>query len=343
MTLGIRTRLYGIVVVFTVGLCVTAWMLLSLEFDALKSRRQQELKGLVETASSLVNAQYELAKSGVLSEADAKAHAAEAVGKLRYQGDNYFWINDMHPTMVMHPVRADLNGKDLTAIKDPNGLALFVEFAKVAGESGSGFVDYMWPKPGFDQPVEKTSYVALFKPWGWIVGTGVYDDDIAAERDHATKTAGAVGIPIVLLVVGIAFFSARSITRRMKKLNAATVALAGGVFDIDLADGGRSDEIGVIFGALEHFREVAIEKNQGRRREKKDGGGSTGDRGRQSASPLRARLFAVEYDDRRQRLQYHLHELDDAGDVPDGGSEDLPGIAAIRFKPPDGAIDRCVS
>ncbi len=262
MTFGIRTRLYGIVVVFTVGLCVTAWLLLSLEFDALKSRRQQELKGLVETALSLVTAQYELAKDGQLPEAEAKAHAAAAVGKLRYQGDNYFWINDLHPTMVMHPVRPDLDGKDLVAIKDPNGLALFVEFAKVAGQNGSGFVDYMWPKPGFDKPVEKTSYVALFKPWGWIIGTGVYNDDIAAEREHAVKTAGGIGIPIVLLVVGLAFFSARSITGRMRKLNAATIALTDGALDIDIDDGGRSDEIGVVFGALEHFRKVAIEKNR---------------------------------------------------------------------------------
>src|SRR5579863_7748458 len=116
MTLGIRARLYGIVFIFTVGLIALAWLLLSLEFDALKTRRQQELKGLIETAVSLINDQYAQAKSGAISDADAKSRAAAEIGKLRYQGDNYFWINDLHPTMVMHPIRPDLNGKDLTGI-----------------------------------------------------------------------------------------------------------------------------------------------------------------------------------------------------------------------------------
>ncbi len=200
------------------GLIALAWLLLSLEFDALKMRRQQELKGLIETAVSLVNDQYAQSKSGAISETEAKSRAAAEIGKLRYQGDNYFWINDLHPTMVMHPTRPDLNGKDLTAIKDPNGFALFVAFAKIAQGQGGGFVDYMWPKPGFDKPVQKTSYVTLFSPWGWVIGTGVYNDDIVAEHDHALRTAAGTGVPIVLLVIGIAFLSAQSLGRRMGKL-----------------------------------------------------------------------------------------------------------------------------
>ena len=165
MKLGIRARLYGIVGAFAAALLVLVSILLFLEFDALKTRRQLELKGLVETAVSLVNSQYLLAKGGVLSEAEAKSRALEMIGKLRYQGDNYFWINDLHPTMVIHPVRPDLNGKDLTNIKDPNGKALFVEFARVAKQNKSGIVNYMWPKPGFNKPVEKSSFVELFEPW----------------------------------------------------------------------------------------------------------------------------------------------------------------------------------
>src|SRR5437588_10812257 len=119
MTLGIRGRLYGIVGVFAAGLIAIVWLLLSQEFDALKIRRQQELKGLVETAFSLVNAQYVLAQSGNISEADDKSRAADVIRTLRYQGDNYFWINDLHPTMVVHAIRHDLDGTDLTATKDP--------------------------------------------------------------------------------------------------------------------------------------------------------------------------------------------------------------------------------
>jgi methyl-accepting chemotaxis protein len=260
MTLGISTRLYGIVCIFAAGLFALVSVLLYLEFDTLQSRRQQELKGLVDTAFSLMNAQYNLAQGGRISEAQAKARALEAIGSLRYQGDNYFWVNDQHPTMVMHPVRADLNGKDLTAIKDPNGKALFVEFVKAVENGGSGFVDYMWPKPGFDKPVEKISYVALFKPWGWIIGTGVYNDDIAAERHHALLAAGGTAGAIMLLVAGVAVMTARGISRRLKKLNGAMIELANGNFEVVLPDLDRNDEIGRIAAAVGTFKLKAVEK-----------------------------------------------------------------------------------
>jgi methyl-accepting chemotaxis protein len=260
MTFGIRGRLYGIVGVFLVGLIAVVWLLLSQEFDALRTRRHQELKGLVETAFSLVSAQYALAQSGNIPEGDAKSRAADLIRTLRYQGDNYFWINDLHPTMVVHPIRHDLDGTDLTAIKDPTGKALFVEFVRVVQQDGAGFVDYMWPKPGFDQPVEKTSYVVLFKPWGWVIGTGVYDDDIAAEHDRAIRSAGGIGLIIMLLAAGITFLVARSIAGRISSLNGAMDRLAGGDLEVGIADRKRTDEIGGMARALEQFRHSAIEK-----------------------------------------------------------------------------------
>ncbi len=80
----------------------------------------------------------------------------------------------------MHPMKPQLNGKSLSAVKDPTGKALFVEMVSVAKTSGAGFVHYMWPKPGSDVDVEKVSYVQMFQPWGWITGSGVYIDDVDA-------------------------------------------------------------------------------------------------------------------------------------------------------------------
>ena len=82
--------------------------------------------------------------------------------------------------MIMHPYKPEMDGKDLSDNKDPNGKELFVEFARVAKEKGEGFVDYLWPKYGADKPQPKLSFVALFKEWGWVVGTGLYIDDIDA-------------------------------------------------------------------------------------------------------------------------------------------------------------------
>jgi len=123
-----------------------------------------------------------------VAEQDLKTDSAAVIGALRFGPENkdYFWINDMQPTMVMHPYKAELNGKDLSESKDPNGKKLFVEFVKTCREKGEGFVDYMWPKPGFDEPQPKLSFVKLFKEWGWVLGTGIYIDDIdtavAAKR-----------------------------------------------------------------------------------------------------------------------------------------------------------------
>ncbi len=123
-----------------------------------------------------------------VAEARLKKDSAAVIGALRFgpQNKDYFWINDLGPTMVMHPYKHELNGKDLSGLKDPKGKKLFVEFVKVCKESGEGFVDYHWPKYGADQPQQKLSFVKLFKEWNWVLGTGIYIDDI--ESAVAFKT-----------------------------------------------------------------------------------------------------------------------------------------------------------
>jgi methyl-accepting chemotaxis protein len=162
--------------------------------EELLKLKKEYLKSQVQTAMSILEA---VAKESGASDEDKQKKAADLVAALRYGPENkdYFWINDLHPKMVMHPYKPELNGKDLSENKDPNGKRLFVEFAKVSKDSGAGFVDYLWPKYGADQPQPKLSFVQLFKPWGWVVGTGLYIDDIdvlvnarRAELEQRLKT-----------------------------------------------------------------------------------------------------------------------------------------------------------
>ncbi len=132
---------------------------------------RDSLQHLVDVAYNTIRAAYE---TPGLTEEEKQERAKELVKALRYGEKGYFWINDTTPTMVMHPIKPQLDGKDLSGFQDPNGKRLFVEFVRVCQEKGQGFVDYLWPKPGHDEPVPKLSFVKLFKPWGWIVGTGVY-------------------------------------------------------------------------------------------------------------------------------------------------------------------------
>ena len=158
---------------------------------------------VVESAHGALVHFHALETSGKLSREQAQQQAVAAVKALRYEGSEYFWINDMHPTMIMHPIKPELDGKDLSATADPNGKKLFVEFVDEVKRNGAGFVAYYWPKPGADRPVPKISYVKGFAPWGWVIGSGIYVDDVDAEfRSSARYFAGLLAL--VVLVLGIA-------------------------------------------------------------------------------------------------------------------------------------------
>jgi methyl-accepting chemotaxis protein len=102
----------------------------------------------------------------------------DIVNKMRYgdQKDGYFWINDLNRVIVLHPIKPQLNGKDLSDFKDPRGKYIFREFVDICKRKTKGFSCYHWPYPGREEPVPKISYVYLYEPWGWVIGTGVYLD-----------------------------------------------------------------------------------------------------------------------------------------------------------------------
>lgn len=128
----------------------------------------------VEAAYGLLTNYHNLATNGALTEEVAKQRALQAVRNLRYSSTEYFWVNDMQPRMLMHPISPELEGKDLLEKTDPTGKHLFVEFVNTVKAGGSGFVHYLWAKQGSDQPVPKVSFVKGFEPWGWVIGSGVY-------------------------------------------------------------------------------------------------------------------------------------------------------------------------
>src|SRR3546814_14176845 len=115
--------------------------------------------------------------------------------------------------MVMHPTNPKLEGQNLSAIRDPNGFALFNEMVAIAKAKGAGMVDYLWPKPGAEAPVAKTSYVTLFEPWGWIIGSGVYVDDVQAEFRSQVIKASLIGLAITLPMGLLLTLPVRSIVR----------------------------------------------------------------------------------------------------------------------------------
>jgi methyl-accepting chemotaxis protein len=157
---------------------------------------------------------YSLYESKAITEDEAKAQALVALSKLRYAGNEYFWVNDLKPAMLMHPIKPELNGKDLTEMKDPNGVQIFVEFAKTAQTTeAEGFVGYMWPKPGAPKPEPKISFVRQFKPWKWVVGSGVYVDDVEAMVSTVRlKVLASFGVAFLLAFGLFAVFAGKLMT-----------------------------------------------------------------------------------------------------------------------------------
>ncbi|WP_458095858.1 cache domain-containing protein [Roseomonas sp. WA12] len=218
------------------------------------------LRAVVESARATA-ARFEAEeRAGRMDRAAAQAAAAAAIRAVRYGGDEYLWVNDaeVRPRMVMHPFRPDLEGQDLSGLRDPNGFALFVAFAETVRRSTSGVVGYLWPRPGAEKPVEKLSYVAGFAPWNWVIGTGIYVDDLrAAQRQMILK--GALIAGLAALAVGLlTWFVGRGITRPLARVTAATTAMAGGDLEAPVPGAARRDEFGQLARALETFRENGL-------------------------------------------------------------------------------------
>ncbi|WP_310732343.1 methyl-accepting chemotaxis protein [Ideonella sp. A 288] len=178
--MGMARRLVLIVASALVGILLMAATALVTERGLLLEERRRAVRHTVETAHALVAHQHALAKTGAVDDAEAQKRARAALASLRYGGDEYFFVNDMQVRMVMHPIKPELDGKDLSQHQDPAGKRLFVEFVETVKAHGAGFVSYKWPKPGHSEPVDKLTYVKGFAPWGWVIGSGVYIDTIDA-------------------------------------------------------------------------------------------------------------------------------------------------------------------
>jgi methyl-accepting chemotaxis protein len=202
----VRTRLLLLSLAALIGLLTVALMLLLSLRGNLEEDRRLKTRHLVEVAHGVLAHAHAEEQAGRLDRAAAQRQAMDTLRGLRYEGSEYFWINDLSPRMVMHPLKPELDGKDLSGSKDPAGKALFVAMAEVVKSQGEGYVDYLWPKPGHDQPVPKISYVKGFQPWGWIVGSGIYLDDVATEFWAQTRWALVLIGGVVAVLVALAIW-----------------------------------------------------------------------------------------------------------------------------------------
>jgi signal-transduction protein with cAMP-binding, CBS, and nucleotidyltransferase domain/PAS domain-containing protein len=179
-------------------------------------KKKEMISELTNTACSLVE-EYNLEyKNKHLTIDEAQELAASRVKQMRYgkEKKDYFWIIDRHPKMIMHPYRDELINTDLTDYADPNGKKLFVIATKIVEEKGEGFIDYMWQwKDDSTRIVPKLSYVKAYEPWGWIIGTGIYLEDVKLEIKTLKSRLLRISFFIALLIILIELYVIRQSLR----------------------------------------------------------------------------------------------------------------------------------
>ncbi|MBY5327157.1 methyl-accepting chemotaxis protein [Rhizobium leguminosarum] len=263
----ISTRLYCLVGFTLAVLAATMVFFLNYSYSELEDERKAGLAQLDATALGIFEKYYKMEQAGTMTREQAQAAAKDVIGAMRYGADGYFWINDMHPKMVMHPIKPALDGTDISQMKDPAGKFLFVEFVNKVKKDGKGFVDYLWPKPGADEPVLKYSYVAGFEPWGWIVGTGVYADDLAALYRQNLLWATMACLIGAAATIAIAFAIVRSVTAPIARLRKAMNAIAAEEASVEIAGSEYRDEVGQMAKVLLVLRDSVDERSALRGRE----------------------------------------------------------------------------
>ncbi|MFC1233815.1 DUF294 nucleotidyltransferase-like domain-containing protein [Vibrio sp. F74] len=206
------------------------YVIVPLVEDSMLSQKRQMLKELTSTAVSIVDSYVALEQRGLLEKEDAQSQAATDIKAMRYGSENkdYFFITDMQPKMVMHPYRKELKGQDLTHYTDSEnttGFPVFVEIAKMVSAQQHGFIEYQWQwkdDPSITSP--KMTYVEGVEEWGWIIGTGVYFEDVQQGIDFLESTLYRVFFVItigLIVIMGYVITQSKVIENRKKRAEKA--------------------------------------------------------------------------------------------------------------------------
>lgn len=212
--------------------------------------KQSTVRNVVQLATGILENYENMSKEGLISNREAKERAKDELKQLRYNEGDYLWINDRTPRMIMHPTNPGLLGKDLSDYKDPDGKRIFVEAVSLVEKSGSGYIDYRWPRPGTKKPIPKISYVQEFEPWGWIIGTGIYvediDEQIASFNQKVLWGLGVISIGILFLSLLIS----RTITVPINRAIRVAEGLSEGDLTVKIKSD-RRDETGKLLQGMQ--------------------------------------------------------------------------------------------
>jgi methyl-accepting chemotaxis protein len=257
----IAHRLYALIAILLVGIVIQLGVSSQRLSQDIFNERHEQLRRLVEVVVSLISSHAERVKKGEMTREQAQAEVLNRVRDLRYDKDQYFWINDMNGTMLMHPTAPKLVGTDIRNVRDARGKQVFVEIIDLVRSQGGGTYEYHWPPSGAE-PREKMTHVQGFPEWEWVIGSGVFVDDVAALVREEILILAALSA-LVLLVIGAGtVVVGRGISRPIVALSSAMRRLATGDLSLDFQGFRRGDEIGDMADAVEVLKESAVNRQR---------------------------------------------------------------------------------
>lgn len=215
--------------------------------NKLFEERRRSVSSVIEATYSIVEHFNAQAAANMIDHDQAQTLAIAAIRDLRYGDSGYVWIHDDDLRMVMHPTMPDLDGQDLHEFRYKDNEPMFKEMARVLSDSEAGYVSYLWPKPNRQEPLRKLSYVKHFRPWGWVLGSGVYVDDVKRAMTDLRHASIAAAVVLALFMMLLAGGIGLNITRRLLLVSDGLRKIASSGGNIKL--GGRiritgKDEIG---------------------------------------------------------------------------------------------------
>ncbi len=248
-------RLMLVVVLGALGLIAFSWVSLNSLDENLLSEREYKTREQIENVQSLIQAMTKEGQETGASVQETQAKVMKLVSALRYSGNQYFWINSLSGEMLMHPTNPKLVGTSITDLKDARGNRIFADMINLVKRQGGGFYRYWWQTPQDQAMREKVSYVVGLPEWGWVVGTGIYIDDVNTTFWHEARTQGLVGVIILLVSAGVAFVITRGVTHPLGDLGRTMQELAQGDLAVSIPCTNQRDEIGDMARTVQVFKE----------------------------------------------------------------------------------------
>ncbi len=251
---SIFAKVFGISLV-TIISCFTSvyFLLIPIYEKQLLEERMEKVSHLVDVAISILQRNDEMVQKGLISKNAAQKASLDELRVLRYGTNDYFWVHDLGLRMLMHPTKPELDNKSIADYQDYNGKKFFETMNQVVRASGKGFVNYNWPRPNSENPLPKLSRVQLFKPWGWVIGTGIYVDDVYAKAAEVRSQVVTIGVLFFGLILTYSMYAARRINQPLRETLQLASQLANNVADTTQFASVGNDDTRRLLQVMQHM------------------------------------------------------------------------------------------